>query len=149
MSSPIDKFGEPDIQFGPLQIWIHGRQLLRDTDYDEDNWLKITACFKTENAEVWIRGEPALLANELEAFYRDASFNKSVKLEPIEPYIALSFEPGDEKKVVMKVEMTPNPVTEKHSFLVFLRKDEYQSGMKQIADVLKDSHSKVGRDNHV
>jgi hypothetical protein len=141
MSSPNSNLGEPDLQFGPLQIWIHDRELLRPTYYDEENWLRITARFTTENSEVWIKGEPALLAEELEAFYSDARFNKRIKLETIEPYIALSFEPGDKNKVNMKVEMIPNPVTEKHSFLAFLSKDEYESGMKQIADIVKETHS--------
>ena len=51
-----EQLGAPDLKVAGFQIWVHGRQFPDSTDYDDANWLRITAHAGAAGASVWVSG---------------------------------------------------------------------------------------------
>lgn len=50
--TPTD-LDEPDLQVAGLRLWIHGRQYSDANDYDDGNWLRVTANCSASGSSVW------------------------------------------------------------------------------------------------
>ena len=51
-----DELGEPILKVLGFQLWVHGRQFEQATDYEDGNWLRVTAHCGAAGASVWATG---------------------------------------------------------------------------------------------
>lgn len=87
---------EPAIVFGPLKIWIHGRQFPSSTDFWDGNWINATAECEGAGSNVRIRGA-FLHLSELREWSRaiessQKNLQGKVELTPMEPELRVEFE---------------------------------------------------------
>ncbi len=115
-----DQLGTPDIKLSGLQIWIHGRQFPDATDYWDGNWLRITAHCGTHGADVWTSGPilnlPALVGWLAELEELNRSLTGEANLVPSEPELSVALTAGELGHISMKVEITPDNMTQEHTF---------------------------------
>jgi hypothetical protein len=115
-----DNFGEPSIEIVGLQIWIHGKQFADSEDYWDGNWLNVTAHCGAENAEVWVSGS-ILHLSELKSWLEDlesvnANLSGEASLDCMEPELNVEMKIQPLGHILMKVEITPDNLTQFHSF---------------------------------
>lgn len=113
------KLGRPALQVAGLQLWIHGYQFPEATDFDEGNWLRITAHCGGSGASVWIQGSVLMVtdiehfARQCEELYNGAS--ASATLEPYEPELRIVLESTDRLgHLRANVEVTPDHLSQSH-----------------------------------
>lgn len=115
-----DQLGPPDIKLDRLQIWIHGRQFPDATDYWDGNWLRITAHCGSSGADVWTSGPilnlPALVSWLTELEHLSVSMRGEASLVPVEPELFVKLTAEEHGKISLEVEITPDNVTQEHSF---------------------------------
>ncbi|MDP3937548.1 MAG: hypothetical protein Q8R92_05355 [Deltaproteobacteria bacterium] len=116
-----EDLGEPDLKVAGFQLWVHGRQFPDAEDYDDGNWLRVTAHCGASGASVWAQG--AILTVTDVAGFGDkcaamlSGDTKSAALDPIEPELQLSLEEADRLgHVRAQVEITPDHLAQKHRF---------------------------------
>jgi len=126
-----ENFGEPDIKLNGLQIWIHGRQYPNEEDYWDGNWLNVTAHCGSHGADVWTNGDilhvPDLarwLAN-LEVM--NQSLSGEADLVSLEPELSVELKMSGLGQIQMKVEITPDHMTQEHCFLFELDQSYLES----------------------
>jgi len=119
MAGPEDKLGNPDIELGTLQIWIHGREFPDSMDYWDGNWLQITAHCSALGADVWTNG-PFLRVPDIagwidacERLYK--TFQGEAYLGGIEPEFAVTLMGDKLGHVTMSVDITPQYLTQRHT----------------------------------
>jgi hypothetical protein len=118
--TPAD-LGEPDLKVARFQIWVHGRQFPDAEDYDDGNWLRVTAHCGELGASVWTQGaivmvtDIARFGNQCAAVLQGST--KTATLEPLEPEIKVSLEISDRLgHIRTQVEITPNHLKQSHWF---------------------------------
>jgi hypothetical protein len=115
-----DQLGTPDIKLNGLQIWVHGRQFPDATYYWDGNWLRITAHCGTHGADVWTTGPilnlPALVGWLAELEELNRSLTGDANLVPLEPELCVTLTANELGHISMKVEITPDNVTQEHTF---------------------------------
>jgi hypothetical protein len=120
----IEKFGEhlgePDIKLDGLQIWIHGRQFPNEEDYWDGNWLNVTAHCGSHGADVWTSG-PILhvpdIARWLDSLeWMNKSLSGEADLVSLEPELVVELKMDSPGKILMRVEITPDHMTQEHNF---------------------------------
>ena len=112
--------GEPDLRLAGLEVWVHGRECEDQTDFWDGNWLRVTARCRADGANVLTAG-PILRVDELvrwvgqvEALGRGLS--GTAVLEPMEPALRVELIAQAAGRMEMRVEISPNPVEQRHSF---------------------------------
>nr|WP_290222152.1 hypothetical protein [Trichocoleus desertorum] len=115
-----ENLGAPDIKLEGLQIWIHCRQFPNEEDYWDGNWLNITAHCGTHGADIWASGAILNVPDIARWLAALEEMNKSLSgeanlfsLEP-ELYVGLSMKKFGQ--ISMRVEITPDHMTQEHSF---------------------------------
>jgi hypothetical protein len=116
----VGNLGEPDIRLAGLQIWIHGRQFPREEDYWDGNWLKVTAHCGSHDADVWVSGA-ILNVPELARWHAaleeiNKSLSGEAKLDSLEPELRVELKLKELGQISMRVEITPDRLTQRHSF---------------------------------
>ena len=100
---------------------MHGRQFPEAEDYDDGNWLYVTAHCSASCASVWAQGA-ILMVMDIVGFgagcatllSRDAT---SAALDPLEPELKLSLTAVDDLgHLRAEVEITPDHLTQAHRF---------------------------------
>jgi hypothetical protein len=116
-----EQLGAPDLKVAGLQLWIHGRQFPDSNDYDDGNWLRVTAHVGAAGASVWASGAILMvtdlvqLGQELEALARGDT--QRAVLEPLEPELSVEFVQVDTLgHFTMRVQITPDHLTQEHRF---------------------------------
>jgi hypothetical protein len=118
--SPED-LGEPALKVAGLQLWIHGRQFPECDDYDDGNWLRVTAHCGASGASVWVHGS-ILMVTDIVGFGHEcaAMLRGDARLaepHPIEPELRMSLETADRLgHVRARVDITPDPLEQSHHF---------------------------------
>jgi hypothetical protein len=116
-----EPFGEPDIQLAALKLWIHKRVSSSDPiDYWDGNWLNVTAICESTGAVVRLSGNFIHLP-ELSAWMRDAErMHRTLKgraaLDCMEPGLIVELVAESLGRIQMTVNISPDPVTQDHSF---------------------------------
>ncbi len=109
-----------DIRLGVLSIWVDGWQFPSADDYWDSNWLNIEAVVEAEGARVRASGailrspELGSFADELESINK--ALEGSAKLDCMEPNLTIDVECGKLGQVLATVFITPNHLTQKHTF---------------------------------
>lgn len=116
----IETLGKPDLQIGGMKIWVHGRQFPDATDYWDGNWLRVTAYCVYPDSMVRTRGS-ILHLGELIGLVKGCihmyeTLSGEALLECIEPNLAAKLKIQWNGAVNVHLEITPDHMTESHSF---------------------------------
>lgn len=112
---------DPDLKVVGFQLWVHEREFPDAQDYDDGNWLLVTACCVASGASVWVHGA-ILTVGDIEGFGRECDELhrgelKSASLSPWEPNLKVSIELADEVGHLRAiVEITPQHLEQQHRF---------------------------------
>ncbi len=120
MKSSAENLGVPDLQLGELQIWIKGRQFPNAADYWDGNWLQITAYCSARGANVWASG-PFLRVPDLVRWIEGCerlheALPGEAYLGCMEPDLSVTLRADKLGNIIMSVDITPDYLTQKHSF---------------------------------
>lgn len=112
---------EPTLNIGGLRVWVHGRENPDAYDYDDGNWLLITAHCTASGASVHTEGAflrtPDFIAwaEECAALYD--SLDGEAELRSYEPNLRVKLWNTDEfGHFKMRVEITPDHTNQLHHF---------------------------------
>lgn len=114
-------FGDPALRIAGFQLWIHGREFVDAQDFDDGNWLRVTAHCGGSGASVWAQGS-ILMAPDIRDFGLGCERirrgeSSTAALEPIEPYLKLSLEVVDGVgHLRLRVDITADYMTQSHRF---------------------------------
>jgi hypothetical protein len=116
----LKNLGDPDIRLAGLQIWIHGRQYPKEEDYWDGNWLNITAHCGANGADVWTSGDILHVPDISRWLAALEEMNKSLageaNLVSLEPELSVELDAKELGKISMRVEITPDYMSQEHSF---------------------------------
>jgi hypothetical protein len=117
----LEQLGAPDLRVAGFQLWVHGRQFPDSTDYDDGNWLRVTAHAGAAGASVWVSGA-ILMITDLIQFGQEVDGlakgeTQRADLKPFEPELRLQIEQLDSLgHFTMQVQITPDHLTQEHCF---------------------------------
>jgi len=116
-----DILEEPNIQLAGLKIWVHGRQFPDARDYDDANWLIVTARCEAEGARVQTTG-PIIHLSEISAWLRECeSLQKTLsgqaELACMEPELSVLLVAESLGHISMTVCVTPDHLRQRHEFI--------------------------------
>ena len=111
---------DPNLRLGGLSLWVHGREFPDSTDYWDGNWLVITALAQAGGARVEASG-PLIRSDELQVFTRSlkslsADLRGKAELACLEPGLHVVMEGDGLGHIAIMVEITPDQMTQSHSF---------------------------------
>ncbi len=127
--------GRPDLRVAGFQLWVHGREFPEACDYDDGNWLRVTAHCGALGASVWVQGS-ILMVTDIAGFGEQCHAllrgePNSAALDPFEPELAVLLETaGDLGHVHVQVEITPDPLAQFHRF-------EFNIDQSYLSDLVK------------
>lgn len=132
---------EPALTCGILQVWIISRQFPDSKDYWDGNWLNIIAQCSDEGATVIIRGSFIHLRDIATWRSHLIKMNKSLKgsaeLAPLEPNLYLKLECNNLGHIAVDCQITPDHMTQRHSFEFGSDQTFLKHYIKQCDDILK------------
>src|SRR2546430_16437247 len=107
----------PDIQVGPLKLWIHGLQFPEAQDYWDGNWLRATATCK----EITIPNQPMIHLSEIAGLLEDCkkvyqTGTGTIELPTIEPNLSLKLTADVLGHISGEAELHPEGTREFHSY---------------------------------
>lgn len=116
----LDQLGKPDIELAGLKLWVHSYQYRNADDYDDANWLNATAICAEKGATVLVEGA-FIPTDEIFAWQRAveelaANLSGEARLECLEPEIAVTLKGLPLGAVEMRVQITPDQLTQAHRF---------------------------------
>ena len=116
-----EQLGAPDVNVAGFQMWVHGRQFPDSTDYDDGNWLRVTAHTGAVGASVWVSGAILMVTDliqfgqEIDGLVKGEA--KRADLKPFEPELRLQIEQLDSLgHFTLRVQITPEHLTQEHCF---------------------------------
>jgi hypothetical protein len=135
---------DASIAFGPLRIWIYGRQFPDARDYWDGNWLNAAAECVGDSSVVKIRGNFIHLGElerwkqHLEKFQR--SLSGRVELPTIEPNLKLEFEGGrpGTGHFECKLSIASDHISERHEYRFASDQSYLPKLIVQLASVLRE-----------
>ena len=138
-----ENLGEPALKVAVFQLWTHDRQFPEANDFDDGNWLHITAHCGMSGASIWIQGaivmvtDIARFGDQCAAMLRGDS--SSATLDPFEPELKLSLEvAGRLGQIRARVEITPDPLAQFHKMEFEIDQSYLPSIIKQCAAILQE-----------
>jgi hypothetical protein len=140
MDNKLRRLGNPEIDFRGLQIWIHGRQFPEFTgEYWDDNWLRVTVHFSSDNSRFLLYNEPVIHLEDLYGLQLKLVALKkcgdhTADVEFIEPYLHFKFDlksKGEELRLLFEI-----PVAEKHEYIIDVSRDDLKLLLNQLDNVL-------------
>jgi len=116
-----EQLGAPDLKIAGFQMWVHGRQFSDSTDYDDGNWLRVTAHVGAVGVSVWVSGAIMMITDLIQFGQEVDGLAKGetqrADLKPFEPELRLQIEQLDSLgHLTMQVQITPDHLTQEHSF---------------------------------
>jgi hypothetical protein len=133
---------EPDLQLAGLSIWGVRRAYPQSEDYWDGNWLNIQARVEAPGSRVEIAGtclrsdDIARFRQQLEALYRD--LRGTAALESMEPQLVAKVTVGTTGQIDAKIEITPDHMTQSHSFV-------FEIDQSYLATTLEQSRKLLAR----
>ncbi|MGE0127267.1 MAG: hypothetical protein AB7U82_04090 [Blastocatellales bacterium] len=116
----IKQLGDPDIKLAGLSIWIHQRQFPKAEDYDDGNWLIITACCKASGTTVWTNG-PIIHLSEIYHLIKGCEqmndgLSSEARLDCMEQELDLKLKMLKNGQIGIEVDITPDHLAQLHWF---------------------------------
>lgn len=119
LTQNANSLGPPALNVVGFQLWIHSRQVPENQDYDDGNWLNVTAHCGANGASVWVTGaiimvpDLARLMDECETLY-ESGLGQAAR-SSYEPELKVTLQPTDRMgHILMRVEITPDHMTQEH-----------------------------------
>lgn len=148
--TPAD-LGKPDLSVAGFQLWVHGREFPESEDYDDGNWLRVTAHCGASGASVWAQGAILMVTDVLRfgddclAVHRDEA--KSAVLDPLEPELRLALETSDELgHIAARVEITPDHIAQAHRFSFVIDQSHLPGIARQCSAIVEEFPVRGNRD---
>ena len=115
-----EELREPALSIAGFQLWIHGWQFPLASDYDDANWLRVTAHCGEAGASVSAAGA-ILRAPDLEGWGQKcasllAGEADKAELLSFEPDLAAEVSRVSPRGYSLRVEITPDHLSQQHSF---------------------------------
>lgn len=127
--------GPPDLKIAGFQLWVHGLAYPEATDYDDGNWLRVTAHCAANGASIQVHGtivritDVAGFGEQCSAMY--ARTSKSAILDPYEPELKVSLEIADTiGHIRAQVEITPDHLMQSHRI-------EFEVDQSYLPEIIK------------
>lgn len=142
---------DPSIAFGPLKIWVTGRQYPDMHDFWDGNWLAATARCEGNGSKIKVTGaflhlgELKKWKQELEQFQR--TLKGCVELPTIEPTLSVKIESQGSAtgQLTCEVALTGDQISERHRYM-FSTDQSYLPGLiSQLGSVLHDYPIRDGK----
>ena len=118
---PTEDLTRPDIKIAGFQLWILGYQYPDVNDPDDANWTRVVAHSGAVGASVWVSGSLVQISDlerwgdECDRMLRTG--NSTAVLGSYEPDLFVEISVADRLgHLTMKVEITPDHLTQSHSF---------------------------------
>ena len=121
LAQNAEMLGPPALKIVGFQLWTHGRQFPDAQDDCDGNWLTVTVHCGANGASVWASGA-ILMVSDLarwatECENLDKRRQGEANLQPSEPNLLVSLRSSDRLgRVFMRVEITPDHMTQQHRF---------------------------------
>ena len=138
-----DSLGPPALKVVGFQLWIHGRQFPDSQDYWDGNWLNVTAHCVTNGASIWATGAIVMVpdlarwAKECEALYHNEQ--GEAVLQSCEPNLLITLRLLDRLgHILMRVEITPDHMTQEHSIDFEIDQSYLPSLMAQCRSIVEE-----------
>ncbi len=119
LAQNADSLGTPALKLIGFQLWIHGRQNPEAQDFDDGNWLNVTAHCGVNGASVWVSGAIVMVsdiarwATQCKTLYQTGQ--GEAVLQPCEPNLLVTLRSSDQiGHILMRVEITPDHMTQEH-----------------------------------
>ncbi|HRC85305.1 MAG TPA: hypothetical protein PK413_06840 [Thermoanaerobaculia bacterium] len=128
---------------GWFQLWVHGRQFPESADYNDGNWLRVTAHCGARAASVWVQG-PILTTTDIARFGDQCAAMHSGSLEaaalaPLEPDLEISLRVADPlDHIRVQVEITPDHLAQAHRFVFEVDQSYLLSIARQCSTILQE-----------
>jgi hypothetical protein len=141
MDGELATLGSPDLEIAGMRLWVHGRQFPRATDYWDGNWLRVTAYCVYPDAMVRTHGSIVHLG-ELVGLLRGCervhrTLKGEASLECIEPNLNVSLKIQWNGTIDVHIEITPDHMTERHTFDDSLDQSHLPSIIGQCGAILE------------
>lgn len=137
-----ENLGEPALKVAGFQLWIYGWQFPEADDYDDGNWLHITAHCGASGASIWAQGalvmvtDIARFGDQCAAMLRGDS--SSAMLDPLEPELKLLLDGvGCLGQIRVQVEITPDHLAQFHKMEFEIDQSYLPNIIKQCAAILQ------------
>ncbi|MDM8556154.1 hypothetical protein QUF75_15625 [Desulfococcaceae bacterium HSG7] len=136
----IKASGAPDISLSGLKIWISGRQFEDSTDFQDANWLVVTARCSSYFSEVLTQG-PIIHLSELELWMAELlKLNETIcgeaDLNCMEPELSASIRLDKNGSGTLTVFITPDNMNEQHRFTFAIVQSYLPSLIRELQTVL-------------
>ena len=135
--------GQPDLKVAGFQLWVHGRQFPEAEDYDDGNWLRVTAHCGASGASVWAQGA-ILMVTDIAGFGDGCAAMlsgeiKSAALDPFEPELRMSLEASDGLgHIRAQVEITPDHLQQAHRFEFEVDQSYLPGIIRQCSEIVQE-----------
>ncbi|MFL6707529.1 MAG: hypothetical protein ACJ8HI_04915 [Massilia sp.] len=141
MNNYVDELGEPDIKLAGLKLWVHGYQFQESHDYWDGNWLNATAICSEGGSSVLVQGD-LIRTDEIIRWQRaveklGVELTGEASLQCIEPNLAVVLKAASRGAVEMEVRITPNQLTQDHTFRFEIDQSYLQPLSSEFARVLR------------
>ena len=117
----LDTLGDPDLDMGPVKVWVHGYQFPDASDEWDGNWLRITASATGHGSSVRLSGAYletlsfARFLDDLPALAR--SLEHVATLDSLEPNLLIEVSTIDRVgHLRVRTTITGEHLTESHHF---------------------------------
>jgi len=144
-----EDLGAPALRVAGFQLWIHGRENPGADDYDDGNWLRVTAHCGARGASVWAEGS-IVMVTDIAGFGRacqallrgDAT---EALLEPIEPGFGIRLRCVDRLgHLSAHIDITPEHLTQSHT-IEFEIDQSYLPGIVAACSRIVDNYPVRGQ----
>lgn len=139
---PAAQLGPPDMHLAGFQLWVHRREFPELHDYDDGNWLEVTAHVGAAGASVWTTG-PILMTVDIERWRRGCQqlydqLAGTAELGSFEPNLHLTLQAVDRVgHLELQVTITPNHLTQEHVFKMELDQSHLPAVLAQCEQLLQ------------
>jgi hypothetical protein len=140
MKNYVDELGEPNITLAGLKLWVHGYQFRESQDYWDGNWLHASAMCSEGGSSVLVQGHfirtDEIIQWQSAVEKLGLELTGEASLECMEPNIAVTLKAVSRGTVEMEVRITPNQLTQDHTFRFEIDQSYLQPLSSQCARVL-------------
>lgn len=135
--------GPPDLKIAGFQLWVHGLAFPEATDYNDGNWLRVTAHCGANGARVQVHGTLLMItdlagfAEQCAGMYSQSS--GSAVLDPLEPELKVSLEIADTLgHIRAQVDITPDHLMQSHRMEFELDQSYLPEIIKQCSAIVQE-----------
>ena len=138
----VAQLGPPDMHIAGFQLWVHRREFPELHDYDDGNWLEVTAHMAAAGASVWATGS-ILMTTDVERWRSECQqlyerLAGTAELYPPEPNLYLKLQAVNRAgRLELRVAITPDHMSQEHVFKIELDQSYLPAVLEQCERLLQ------------